>query len=182
MEGEAGLAGLAEGDAGDDITTVLYPCAELRQRVLAVAPEALVVRTRTLSSQLLADIGAINRNETFPTVYVGAESRDTALRAAARAGITAYAPSGGDAAQTRAALRWSAAQSSFVRDLMTRLQRAETKLADRGLTERAKGLIMKQKGMSEEEAYALLRETAMRRSASISSVARSVVDAAQLLG
>ena len=59
---------------------------------------------------------------------------------------------------------------------------AQTKLVERKVVERAKGFLMQQKGVSEDEAFRLLRKLAMDRNAKLLEVAQQVVDVAKLLG
>ena len=49
------------------------------------------------------------------------------------------------------------------------------------MIERAKGILMKMRGLSEEDAFALLRQTAMNEKTKMSEIAQSVVTAAGLL-
>ena len=67
------------------------------------------------------------------------------------------------------------------RALRDELKDAQTKLAERKLIEKAKGLVMQQKGVSEGEAYRLLRKLAMDRNLKLLEVARQVIDVANLL-
>ena len=64
-----------------------------------------------------------------------------------------------------------------------RTELAETKraLEERKLIDRAKGILMKARGIEEEEAYALLRKTAMDQGKRVADVAASLVTAAGLL-
>ena len=70
-------------------------------------------------------------------------------------------------------------------DPFARLERelsaAKSELADRKVVERAKGVLMKAKGIPEEEAYALLRRTAMNEKRRIAEIARALVTSAELL-
>ena len=52
---------------------------------------------------------------------------------------------------------------------------------DRKLIDRAKGILMSTRGMSEADAYALLRKTAMNQNRKISEIAESLITAAGLL-
>ena len=65
--------------------------------------------------------------------------------------------------------------------LQDELDRAKSALEARKVIDRAKGILMKLKGLSEEEAYALLRKTAMNEKRKIADVAQSVITAAELL-
>ncbi len=65
--------------------------------------------------------------------------------------------------------------------LKRELADAKSALEDRKIVERAKGILMKMRGLSEEEAFALLRQTAMNEKKKLSEIAQSVVTAAGLL-
>ncbi len=65
---------------------------------------------------------------------------------------------------------------------MTReLEEARSELENRKLIDRAKGILMATRGMSEADAYALLRKTAMNQNRKISEIAESLITAAGLL-
>jgi response regulator NasT len=66
--------------------------------------------------------------------------------------------------------------------LSRELEAARSELEDRKMIERAKGILMTSKGLSEEDAYALLRKTAMNQNRKIVEIAQSLVTAAGLLG
>ena len=65
--------------------------------------------------------------------------------------------------------------------LQRELAEARSALEERKIVERAKGILMKMRGLSEEEAFALLRQTAMNEKKKLSEIAQSVVTAAGLL-
>jgi response regulator NasT len=65
--------------------------------------------------------------------------------------------------------------------LRNELDRAKQELEDRKIIERAKGILMKERGLSEEAAYTLLRKVAMNENRRVAEVAQSVVTAARLL-
>jgi response regulator NasT len=66
--------------------------------------------------------------------------------------------------------------------LQTELQQAKSALEERKIIDQAKAILMKQRRVSEEEAYAALRRAAMNQNRKIADLARSVVTAATLLG
>jgi response regulator NasT len=65
--------------------------------------------------------------------------------------------------------------------LRQELEESRAALAERKLVERAKGIIMTERGLSEPDAYALLRKTAMAQNQRIVEVARSIISVAGLL-
>ena len=65
--------------------------------------------------------------------------------------------------------------------LQDELDRTKTALEERKVIDRAKGILMKAKGLSEDEAYVLMRSTAMREKKKIAEIAQSIITASELL-
>ena len=70
---------------------------------------------------------------------------------------------------------------NVVARLQDGLDRARSALEERKTIDRAKGILMQAKGLSEEQAYALLRKTAMNEKRKIAEVAQAVMTASELL-
>jgi two-component system, response regulator / RNA-binding antiterminator len=106
---------------------------------------------------------------------------DAAIRAALRAGVSAYIVDGIAPGRLDPIMR--VAIERFEADQQLRAELSDTKrtLAERKVVERAKGILM-QRGMSEAEAFAALRKLAMEKGARLGDVARQVVDVSALLG
>jgi response regulator NasT len=66
--------------------------------------------------------------------------------------------------------------------LRKELDHTKRALADRKVIDKAKGILMKSRGIGEEEAYALLRKTAMNENRRVADVAQGLITAAGLLG
>ena len=62
------------------------------------------------------------------------------------------------------------------------LDEARTALQDRKIIDRAKSILMNQRGLSEQDAYALLRSSAMNQGRKIVDVAQALITASDLLG
>jgi len=65
--------------------------------------------------------------------------------------------------------------------LRAELSEANLKLSERKVIEKAKGLLMKQRGIDEDAAYTLLRNMAMKQNIRLATLAVQVVQAAKLL-
>ena len=65
--------------------------------------------------------------------------------------------------------------------LQDELDRTKNALEERKVIDRAKGILMKLKGLTEEEAYVLMRSTAMREKKKIGEIAQSILTASELL-
>ncbi|MBI3496773.1 MAG: ANTAR domain-containing protein, partial [Proteobacteria bacterium] len=103
------------------------------------------------------------------------------MRAALEAGVSAYVVDGLSVERVRPIVEVALARFEQWQALRRELDQAQTNLAERKLIERAKGIVMKQRRCTEDEAYALLRKLAMDRNQRLAQVAESVITMAELL-
>jgi response regulator NasT len=108
-------------------------------------------------------------------------SDDGLTQAAVEAGVSAYVVDGMQAHRIRPVLDAAISRFSVFKRMRTELETTKRALEERKVIDRAKGILMKSKGLSEEEAYAMLRKTAMDRGRRVSDVAEALVTAAGLL-
>jgi response regulator NasT len=101
---------------------------------------------------------------------------------AINAGVSAYVVDGLNPARVKPVLDVAVARFNQFQALNDELGRAKASLAERKIIERAKGILMQQKKLSEEEAYRALRRAAMEQNRRIAEVAEYLVSAARLLG
>lgn len=108
---------------------------------------------------------------------------DEALtQAALTAGVSAYVVNGLDMHRIKPVLDTAIARFQVMRQMRSELDAAKQALIDRKTIDRAKGIIMRQRNMSENEAYSLLRQTAMGQGRKIADIAHALVTTADLLG
>jgi response regulator NasT len=103
------------------------------------------------------------------------------IREVTRAGVSAYVVDGLDPARVKSIIDVACARFEELQKLREALAAAEDRLAERKLVERAKGLLMRTRNLSEDEAYRALRRMAMDRGKRLAAVAQAVLDAAELL-
>jgi response regulator NasT len=65
--------------------------------------------------------------------------------------------------------------------LRRELDEISQKLSDRKLVDKAKGMLMKARGLDEDAAYHAMRKLAMERGQTMAKVARDVIDMARVL-
>lgn len=111
------------------------------------------------------------------------DQTDEALtQAALTTGVSAYVVDGLQMHRIKPVLDTAIARFQVMRKMRSELVAAKQALTDRKTIDRAKGIIMRQRGMSEEAAYKLLRQTAMGQGRKIIDVAQALVTTADLLG
>lgn len=153
--------------------------ATLPDAAHAPACDLLAVDAPEPGAQLLARL-AVVACDTAVAIF-SADASPQTIREATRAGACAYVVDGEERRQLRPVLEAALARFAQVRLLRKELAEAKARLAERKLIERAKGILMKRRGMDEEAAYAFLRATAMARGLKLAEVAQRVLDASGLL-
>lgn len=113
-------------------------------------------------------------------MFVGEEGTGLA-DVAIRAGVAAYVVDGLSARRVGPVLAVAAARFAENLRLRGELERSRAALAERKLVERAKGLLMRQRGVAEEEAYRMLRKAAMDQGRRLAEVAEALIAAARML-
>lgn len=179
--GRAGdiCAGLAL--AGHQVAAVLASARDLAAQVAAIRPDVILIETDEPSRDTLEHLAAMERDAPRPVVVFARESGGDTIRAAIKAGVSAYVVDGLDPERLKPVIAVAIARFEQEQALKAELAEATQKLSDRKLIERAKGLLMKSRGMDEDAAYGALRKLAMDRKQSLAATAQDVIDMAKFL-
>jgi response regulator NasT len=97
------------------------------------------------------------------------------------AGVSAYIVDGLKKERMKPILDLCVSRFNAFAKLQEELERTKSQLEDRKVIEKAKGILMKVKGLTEDEAYVLLRSTAMREKKKIGEIAQSIITASEML-
>lgn len=168
--------------AGYDVLPHVVSVARLLKTVERQQPDVIILDVDSPSRDTLEQLAMLQRHAPKPVVMFTADGNDRLIRDALGAGVAAYVVDG--LAPSRLAPILSVAmvrfeQQSYARQ---RLDELEQKLRDRKEIDRAKGLLMDKRGLSEADAYALLRQEAMKQGLKLADVARRILSVADLLG
>jgi response regulator NasT len=109
-------------------------------------------------------------------------SDHASIEAAVEAGVSAYVVDGLKRERVKPILDMAISRFNAFSRLTRELEEAKSELENRKVIERAKGILMKSRGLSEADAYGLLRKTAMSQNRRIAEIAQSLITAAGLLG
>jgi response regulator NasT len=154
---------------------------DLRARVADLAPDVIIVDMGSPDRDVLEDMQRIHADKPRPIVMFVDESDSESIRAAVRAGVSAYVVAGLDGRDVRPIVEVAIARFEQFERLRGELETTRERLDERKWVERAKGILMQRRGVSEDEAYRLLRKTAMDRKARLGDVARQLVSLEELL-
>ncbi|GFE81000.1 two-component system response regulator [Steroidobacter agaridevorans] len=167
---------------GHELTEVLPLDSALLPALERGKPDVLLLEARSPSLDLLDRLLDAMGSTAMPfAVFAGGDASSQAIENGVRAGAAAYVVDGLEAARVPAILQVALARFDFISGLRSELGLAQQKLAERKFVERAKGLLMKARNLSEDEAYHTLRRMAMERNRRMGDVAKSVIEMAELL-
>jgi len=168
-------------DLNDYKVTVIGETTGLARKLSEFQPDMILIDLESPSrdsfEQVIAALGADER----PVAMFVDHSDQQMMRAAIDAGISAYVVDGLRKSRIVPVLETAIARFHSFRRMKMELETTKAALAERKTIDRAKGYLMKARGMSEDEAYALLRKTAMDQGRRMPEIAQSLVDAAELL-
>jgi len=181
-EERTALLGEALVSAGHEVAASLTSPLELLRAVENLKPDVIVIDTESPTRDVLEHLVIVSQSSPRPIVMFATDSGGEAIREAVRAGVSAYVVDGLDAARVNTIVAVACARFEEFQRLKIELAEANLKLSERKLVERAKGLLMRSRGLSEEDAYHALRKLAMSKKMRLGDVAQQVLDAADLLG
>ena len=167
--------------AGYDVVVVSAQGLSLVERVTEYAPDVIIIDTESPSRDVLEHVSVVSAHHPRPIVLFTDDGENASIQAALTAGVSAYVVAGIQADRLQPILDVAVARFEHDQALRGQLRDAQARLVERKLIERAKGILMEQKGVTEERAYRLLRKLAMDRNAQLVDVAQQVVDVAKLL-
>jgi len=168
--------------AGYEVAAALAAPIELLRAVDEVRPDVIIIDTDSPSRDILEHVVIISRDQPRPIVMFASDDAPGAIRDAMRAGVSAYIVDGLDAARVKSIVEVAVARFDEYQRLRAELAEVNLKLADRKLVERAKGILMKSRGVGEDEAYRMLRRMAMDRGKRLGEIAQQLIDIEKLLG
>lgn len=169
-------------DSGYDVVEVSTSATALLDRVAAMRPDVIIIDSDSPTRDTLEQLSFVNARQPCPMVLFTEDRDNQTIQAALKAGVSAYIVAGMRPERLQPILDVAVARFAQDRALRDELKSVQERLAERKVIERAKGLVMQQKGVSEEEAYRVMRKLAMDRNRRLLEVAQQIVDVTDLLG
>lgn len=167
--------------AGYETVGVVDPREDVVAKMRELAPDLIIVDMESPSRDTLEDMRRITEERPRPIVMFVDQSDEQAIAEAMRAGISAYVIDGLNPRRVKPILDVAVARFVEYQKLRAELEQTRIDLADRKVIERAKGLLMESRGLSEDQAHKLLRKLAMDQNQRLVEIARSILTLSQLL-
>ncbi|MFD2648754.1 ANTAR domain-containing response regulator [Devosia albogilva] len=173
-------AGLRE--AGHEAVQVITDIDGVARRIGEIAPDVVIVDLENPNRDVLEHFFAISRSLKRPIAMFVDKSDPSEIEAAVEAGVSAYVVDGLRKDRIKPILDMAIVRFRAFSRLQDELEAARSELEGRKIIDKAKGILMSTRGLTEEQAYGLLRSTAMNQNRRIVEIAQALITASELLG
>lgn len=153
----------------------------LLARIYALDPDVILIDLENPSRDVLEQMFQVSRAVKRPIAMFVDQSDSASIQASVDAGVSAYIVDGLKKERIKPVLDLCISRFNAFSRLQNELEKTKSALEERKVIDRAKGLLMKLKGLSEDEAYVLMRSTAMREKKKIGEIAQSIITASEML-
>lgn len=169
------------GEAGENDIHVISEVSGLARSLSQRNPDVVIVDVANPTRDVIEELTLASSPLERPVAMFVDESDDSLTEAAIEAGVSAYIVDNLRPDRLRPVMAAAIARFNVFRRMRDELAETKRALEERKVTDRAKGLLMKARGIDEDAAYAILRKAAMDQGKRISEVAAAIVTAAELL-
>ncbi|MBP1150512.1 ANTAR domain-containing protein [Methylocaldum sp. RMAD-M] len=162
-------------DAGHQVVARIKHGHNLLRELKECQPDMVIMDLEAPGRDTLEQMREISRDQPRPIILFSNKRDGDYIRQAVQAGVSAYVVDGLSQERIMPIVEVAMARFREFEALKRELHETKTQLADRKVVDKAKGILMQRKGMSEDEAYQLLRKAAMSRNMRIADVARTLL-------
>jgi response regulator NasT len=165
----------ALADAGHRVVGRTADQGSLLRIVTDTQPDVVIIDMDAPGRDTLEDLREVGRDNPKPIIMFSNNRDGDYIRQAVQAGVSAYVVDGLSKERILPIVEVAIARFREFQALRRELAETRVQLADRKIVDKAKGILIQRKGLTEEQAYALLRKTAMNRGLRIADVARTLL-------
>lgn len=167
-------------EAGYARVMTIRSMTNLTQRVQALAPDVVIIDLANPDRDTLESMFQVSREVCRPIAMFVDQADNAAITASIEAGVSAYIVDGLRKDRVRPIVEMAVGRFAAFDKLRRERDAAISQLAERKIIEKAKGLLMEKRAMPESEAYAALRQAAMRQNRKMVEIAQSVITAFEM--
>ncbi len=169
-------------EAGYGRVAIIHDVNEVGRTIEQTTPDVIFIDLENPKRDTLEHFFSLSRAIQRPIAMFVDRSDGATIEKAVEAGVSAYVVDGLKKERVKPILDMAISRFNAFSRLTRELEEARSALEERKIVDQAKGILMKTKGLSEPDAYALLRRTAMNQNRRLVDIAQSLVTAASLLG
>lgn len=164
--------------AGAQVLEVLDDCSLLVQSVVRHAPNLVVVHTSTVKDVLFKATQSLAEVSPRPVLVFTQDGDADHIVRATESGMHAYVVNGYGAQRLRPLMQLAQARFNRERGLLEELRDVSTRFEERKAVERAKGILMSARQISDNDAFHILRTASMHSNQRLGQVAQHIIQSA----
>ncbi len=168
-------------DFGYQVIKHSYQNDNIIEQIELYNPNILILATDLPSNSILRSLSEVNQLLPLPIIIFAENDSPNVIKKAIKSGVSAYIVSEIHPQRIKSIISVANERFKAVESLKNELKQAKTQLESRKLIERAKGLLMEQKQLTEKESYEALRKMAMNQGSTLAMVAKNIIDVCSLL-
>ena len=168
-------------EAGHERVHVITEINEVAARISEIAPDVVIIDLENPNRDTLEHFFSLSRALQRPIAMFVDKADPGSIEAAVDAGVSAYVVDGMRKERVKPILDMAISRFRAFNRLREELNAARSELEGRKIIDKAKAILIKTRGLDEDQAYALLRKTAMNQNCKITEIAQSLITAAGLL-
>lgn len=177
----AALLAQALTDQGFVVVARLSSAQGLVEAVGRHQPDVIIIDVDSPDRDTLDTMAVLHRDAPRPVVMFTADGDSATIHRAVSAGVSAYVADGLQTARVRPIIDVAIARFREYQALRNELEATRTQLVERKRIDQAKAVLIKTRGMSEEQAYHAMRRMAMDRGQRLGEVAANILAVMNLL-
>lgn len=166
---------------GYELVAKLNDTKDLLDQVEQFQPDVIVMGVDSPDQNALQQLANLNKQHPYPVVMFAEKETPQIIEQVVKAGISAFIVDDIQAHRITSIINVAIARFKEHQSIRSELEKTKTKLAERKTIEKAKGLLMAEKGCSEDEAYQCLRKMAMDKSLPLRVVSENIIEVMSLL-
>jgi len=178
--GRSAMLRRALQDKGHEVICRMNNSSQLIDSNEMTHADVVIVNADIPDEEVFANLTDVNKPK--PIVMFTEESNSEMANSAIKSGVNAYIVDGLEESRVQPIIDVAMARFREFQALKDELDATRNQLSERKAVEKAKGLLMRHKGINEDDAYKSLRRMAMDKNKRIVDVADSVINAFELLG
>lgn len=168
-------------DAGYSDVHHISEMTNLLATIYKIDPDVIVIDLENPRRDMLEQMFQVSRAVRRPIAMFVDQSDTASIQASVDAGVSAYIVDGLKKERIKSIIDLCVSRFNAFAKLQDELEKTKSALEERKVIDRAKGILMRVKNLNEEEAYVLMRSTAMREKKKIVEIAQSIITASDLL-
>lgn len=168
-------------DLNYKITGYINSTQKISEQCAQTLPDFLILNTHVPTVEILKELTSIDQLTPLPVLVFAKQETKSLIKSSIKAGVSAYIVNEIQPTRLNSLIVVACERFKQRQLLVKELKQTKNQLADRKIVERAKGYVMQQKNITEQQAFSLLRKMAMDNGQTLATVSKNVTDVYDLL-